>query len=166
MKKPTILLLFLLSFLGLSAQTGQYALGLRAGISAGISAKWYAKPGVDFEALFTARNRGAQLTGLVEFSQPISATNDQWSWYYGLGAHVGFYQLYVSELNDPGELPVGRTTVGRLAMGPDAIVGIEFKPRAVPFSFSIDYKPYLDVLYWKRFYRNLLDASFSIRYVF
>lgn len=166
MKKPIFLLFFLLATSFLTAQSGEYALGLRGGISAGISAKWYVTPDVDLEALFTARNRGGQLTGLVAFSQPLSATNPQWRWYYGLGAHVGFYQLYASELNDPSELPAGRTTVGRFAMGPDFLVGIEFKPDAVPFSFSIDYKPYLDVLYWKKFYRNLLDAGFSIRYVF
>lgn len=160
------LIILLLSTVGLQAQQGEWAVGLRGGISAGVSAKWYATPDVDVEAIASFRNHGAQLTGLVEFSYPLSQTNDQWRYYYGGGMHFGFNEVNVADLRNPENAPAGRQTIGRLAAGPNFVAGIEFKPDAIPFSFSIDYKPYIDFLYWKKMWQNGLDAGVTIRYVF
>lgn len=160
------LIIILLSMTGLQAQSGDWAVGLRGGISAGVSAKWYATPDMDFEAIASFRNRGAQLTGLAEFSFPLSQTNDQWTYFYGGGMHFGFNEVDVADLRNPESIPAGRKTIGRLAAGPNFVAGIEFKPRAIPFTFSIDYKPYIDFLYWKKMWQNGLDAGVTIRYVF
>ncbi len=167
MKKQLFyLILFFLSSQSLFAQEGSWAVGLRGGISAGVSAKWYATPDVDFEVIASFRNRGAQLTGLAEFNYPLSINNDQWRYYYGGGMHFGFNEVNVADLRNPENVPAGRTTIGRLAAGPNLVAGIEFRPRAIPFTFSIDYKPYLDLLYWKKMWQNGLDAGVTIRYVF
>ena len=167
MKKQLFYLtIFLLGVHILPAQSGEWAVGLRGGISAGVSAKWYATAEADVEALATFRNGGAQLTGLLEFHHPLSKSNDQWRYYYGGGMHFGFNEVNVSDLRNPENVPPGRQTIGRLATGPNLVAGIEFSPRAIPFTISVDYKPYIDLLYWQKLYQNVLDASVTIRYVF
>lgn len=163
MKNLLILSMVFFATLSLSAQDGDFSAGLRLGPNGGFTAKWYATEDVDLEAIISLRDKGVQLIGLVEFSQPLGAEENNLRWYYGGGAHVGIQQFTTTQVDI--ENPSRRLT-SRPSIGVDAIVGIEYKPPVIPFSFSVDYKPYVDFFYWKRFYRNVSDFSFSIRYVF
>jgi len=134
------------------------------GGSSGITAKWFISDYIAGEALLSFREGGLQVTGLAEFHQPVFLDfPGQLSFYYGAGAHIGFYRGhhhrrdYYDGLHRHG---------GGLALGPDAIVGIQYFFDVLPASISFDYKPYIDILRFRHFFRGFSDFSFSFRYQF
>lgn len=144
------------------SQPTDYAIGLRLGGSTGITARAQFSEYIVGEGLLSFRQGGFQITGLVEMQKPaLTEFADGIFWYYGVGAHIGYYSGH--HHYDSDRL---KRHGGGLALGPDAIVGLVYWFDRLPLSVSIDYKPYIDILRFRHFFDGFDDFAISVRYVF
>ena len=88
---------------------------------------------------------GFKVTGLYEIHVPAFQTNELF-WFYGGGGHIGS--------KDPKNINIGV----------DGVVGLEWVVREIPFSFSMDLKPSLELI--DDIDLSVFQAGLSIRYVF
>ena len=160
-----LLVVFLLS-IDTIAQEFQHEIGLRGGVSSGISYKYINQEGKALEALLTFRKGGMQMTALVEKFRPMAIGNQENFFIYtGIGMHAGFtlrnrYKIYDHPYDyyyewDYRFLPV---------VGMDAIIGIEYRFYDLPISMSLDAKPYIEIIGEPFFRVNLWDFGFTFRY--
>lgn len=157
MRTTSLLLLALLPLFGL-AQDG-LSLGIRAGLTPGFSARWHASPTFDAEVLWSFRQGGSQLTGLVSKELPLKSSHLHI--YYGGGAHIGYYRDR-PEANVEG-VPFRES---HLSLGIDLLGGVAYDIPQTPLTIAVDYKPYVDLFYWKNATRNLGDVGISLRWRF
>lgn len=61
-------------------------------------------------------------------------------YYFGFGAHVGYYSDKVLYGNDDV-----LSDAKSFSVGPDAIVGLERRFRAIPITLSIDFRPFYEI---------------------
>jgi hypothetical protein len=128
------------------SQQYDHSIGLRLGGSSGFTARWQ----------FT------EYIGLVEMQRPgLAEFGDGLFWYYGVGAHIGYYSGYRHYDSDHR-----RRHGGGLALGPDAIIGVVYYLENLPLSVSLDYKPYIDILRFRHFFDGFDDFALSVRYIF
>jgi len=137
---------------GLSAQTddpftesnGTYnvAIGVRAGGTSGLTAKFFTGSSRAFEGIISAGYHHFGLTALYEAYVGAFGV-DGLNWYYGGGAHVK-YQSPNIEWVDFNDDYYYRGS-DRLALGVDGIVGIEYKIPPIPIAISLDLKPNVEV---------------------
>ncbi|MFK7969271.1 MAG: hypothetical protein AB8F95_02840 [Bacteroidia bacterium] len=153
----TIFILSLLPLIGFS-QNG-LSLGLRAGLTPGFTARWQATETLHGEALWSFRQGGTQLTGLVSREIPLNGSDLHI--YYGGGGHLGYYRDRPTT-NDEG-VPFRKN---HLAFGIDLVAGVAYDIPATPLTIAIDYKPYVDLFYWKNLTRNLGDVGIALRWRF
>ena len=119
----------------------QTSVGLRLGSTSGLSIK-KAIAGADLEGIIGVSPSGLSFTGLYEISKPTSEVS-QLYWYYGAGGHATirgssyyvFHDRYYAE----------RYYGGALGLGIDGILGLEYRIREIPFSISLDLKPYVEI---------------------
>lgn len=140
-----IMLLYIPGSLTLSAQPYEHSLGVRAGYSSGIIYKGFFRhrmTSVEAEALYN--RHGLNISALYEFhAKPFRS--QQWFIYAGGGLFGGNWE------ND-------------ISMGVLAVGGIEYVVRDLPLSFSIDWKPMMNI--YRKFEVDPLDAGVSFRYRF
>ena len=156
MKKALFTVLVLL-FISLSANGQDYktSLGLRIGYPYGATVKHFLNKTNALEGILGSSYQGLTVTGLYE--------NEHWTgkypglnWYWGLGAHVGFW--------DPGANPHLDTTYEGAVIGVDGILGLEYTFDDFPLNLSLDLLPtfnLIGVTGWGGIY-----GAFSARYVF
>ena len=70
--------------------------------------------------------RGVRTTVLYEVNAPLLDV-DGLNWYYGGGAHAGFYNSKYYE--------------GTTLLGIDGVLGIDYKIKGAPINLSIDWQP-------------------------
>lgn len=148
----TLSLLFLLS-LGAYAQQYDLAIGLRSGQYSNITVKKTLSERTMTEGIISLRPRGFMATGLMEYQNPF-AGRDAFCWYYGFGGHVGAWQ----------GLQTGSSDVigGAYSLGLDAIVGVEYNLKELPFNLSLDWKPAISLMSNSKTHSGGL--RFSLRY--
>ena len=78
------------------------------------------------EGLASFWNKGFRATLLYEVHNPLLNASGL-RWYYGAGAHVGFYN---SKYYEGGSL-----------IGIDGVLGIDYKVQGAPLNLSIDWQP-------------------------
>jgi hypothetical protein len=156
MKKIGVTLLFAvcLLFFG-SAQDYQTGIGLRGGFSNGLTVKHFVSPKAAFEGLLSSRWSGFQITGLYEIHNRAFNT-DRLNWYFGFGAHVGFW--------DGKKVPWSDNDDQYTVVGADGILGLEYNFREVPINLSLDWKPELNFYGYSGFWGD--GGAISIRYIF
>ncbi|HSJ67829.1 MAG TPA: hypothetical protein VK921_09145 [Anditalea sp.] len=144
--------------LGQNAMAQDYntAVGLRAGNSGGVTIKHFLSDAVAFEGLIHSRWRGLMVTGLLEVHRDIREARGL-RWYYGAGAHVGFYNA--NARRDWGDRDRSYTTVGI-----DGILGLEYTFVEIPLNLSLDWKPAFDVIGHTQFWGD--GFALSVRYTF
>jgi hypothetical protein len=136
MKKSTILLFLISSFLFFSkssaAQDYTVAAGLKFSYEYGPSAKYFIDKTDALEGIIGLRSHGVVFTGLWERHMPIFDV-DKLKLYYGFGAHIG---------------SVGNNTNPKfnntLLLGADGIVGAEYIFPESPIGISVDLNPRLE----------------------
>jgi hypothetical protein len=140
----------LLVLLGLAANA-QYkqAFGVKAAFESGVTYKKFIKEEVALEFILGVFKGGAELYGLYEIHQNLSV--EELKFYYGLGAHVGV-----------GARRGRIRTQNDIAIGGDAIAGVEYKIPEVPFALSLDIKPELNVLPDVHFW---FGGGFGVKYL-
>ncbi len=142
----------------ISAQSYHTGLGLRfGGLTSGITVKHFVSQKAALEGILSLGNKSFVLTGLYELHAPMDASN-QFSIYYGIGGHLGFFQDGGSYYYNSNRLYT-RTTVA----GIDGILGLDYKFRNAPINISMDIKPFIDFFNGNYVY---FDGGLSLRYTF
>ncbi len=155
MKKAalTILLISAMAVLA-KAQDYKTGIGLRAGPAYGFTIKHFISEKGALEGLMTSKWHGFDLTGLYEVHD-LAFNTENLRWYYGGGAHFGFYKGDTKEWGIPG------SSSG--VFGIDGIIGIEYKFDEVPINLGLDLKPAIDLIGFSGFWA---EFGVSVRYVF
>lgn len=156
MKRTIIVVLMglCLSTVGL-AQDYNTGIGLRGGYFNGITIKHFIGDKVALEGILTSRWKGYQVTGLYEIHNRAFQTN-RLNWYYGVGAHIGFWD---GDRTNWGDRGTQYTVVGL-----DGILGLEYNFSEIPLNLGIDWKPTLNIGGYSGFWGD--GGALSIRYIF
>ncbi len=162
MNKLTVLLtvvfwgcstLFSMEFTFQNYSTG---IGIRAGLSNGITLKHFVKNDAALEGIISFRWRGVNITGLYEVHKQIFDVS-RLNFYYGAGAHIGFWRGYKKH---PWFIDDEPYTV----LGIDGILGLEYNFTEVPINVSIDWKPAINIIGYYGFWGD--EGALSVRYIF
>ncbi|MDA3943431.1 MAG: hypothetical protein PF694_07815 [Bacteroidetes bacterium] len=156
MKKLGLTMFFAicLFFFG-KAQDYNTGIGFRGGFSNGLTIKHFVSQKAAFEGILSSRWSGFQITGLYEIhNRAFNA--DRLNWYFGFGAHIGFWNGNKVPWSDDDE----KYTV----VGIDGILGLEYNFREIPINLSIDWKPELNFYGHNGFWGD--GGALSVRYIF
>jgi len=149
----TLVVIFLtVSFI--NAQEYRTGIGVRAGNFSGLTIKHFNSQRTAVEGLITTRWQGFQATLLYEVHNRAFDV-DHLNWYYGVGAHVGFYNGSHTYWGNYGR--------AYTIFGIDGILGIEYSFDEIPVNIGIDWKPVLNLIGYSGFWS---EGAFSIRYIF
>jgi hypothetical protein len=151
-----------------NAQSYKFSLGLRGGLANGLTGKYFVADTKAIEGIFSVRYRGFAVTGLYEIHKSLKEEN--FSFFYGIGAHVASYRSYYYYGFDRRNVytyknhiyyePFDETIS---VLGVDAILGLEYRFKAIPFTLGLDVKPFFDLVTGGS--SNFLDIAGSIRYI-
>lgn len=165
-----IVIIIIMLNIGLLAGAQEYRqqIGLRGGVSSGISYKLFKSELKAMEGIISYRDRGIQLTALIETYRPVYLKHtDRVYFFSGMGAHIGYAQWYTDRILDD---PIFRRNyLGEHfspVLGLDAIMGFEYRFLRIPFVIGLDYKPYFELFGPNFFSLNLLDFGITIKYSF
>ncbi len=154
MKKIFIATLFVFfAFSQIQAQDYNSAIGLRGGLFSGVTLKHFINHSDAVEGLLVTRWEGVEITGLYEVHD-MAFNVPGLNWYYGGGAHIGFYD----------ENNVDNRYDSASVLGVDGILGIEYNFMDIPLNIGLDWKPSLNLLGGNSPWGD--GGALSIRYVF
>jgi len=147
--------LFFAIAMAANAQDYNTGIGVRGGLSNGLTVKHFISSNTALEGLLSTRWQGFNITGLYEIHAQAFNT-PRLHWYYGFGGHIGFWDGYKNHpwFND------GTYTV----IGIDGIIGIEYNIEPIPFNISLDWKPGFNIIGYTGFWGD--ELALSIRYIF
>ncbi len=142
----------------LTAQDYRTAVGVRGGYPSGLNVKHFIKKDVALEGIISGYARGFEFTGLYEIHKQAFDT-PYLNWYYGPGFHIGSF----GDRNVPFYYRNRYENGSGLALGLDAVLGLEYTLDEIPFVLGVDIKPAIDFLPGAYFYVN---AGLSVRFYF
>lgn len=170
MKKAAFILLMLSLTVSAFSQVFEKQIGLRLGVTPGISGKIIKNDRTAIEGILGFRNGGVQLYALVESYHPIIKTNTQhWMMYFGGGGHLGYvngYNRVRRWSNTAGGYYYEEQRIAGMVIGIDGIVGTDYTFNRVPITLSIEFKPFLEIQDFRHFKVNFWDFGFGIKYSF
>ena len=137
-----------------NGQDYKTGIGLRVGPASGFTVKHFLNEKNALEGLLTTKWHGWDFTGLYEVHH-LAFDTENLRWFYGGGAHIGFYNGDHVEWGTPG------TTTG--VLGIDGIIGIEYTFDEAPINLGLDIKPALNLIGYTGFWA---EFGLSARYVF
>jgi hypothetical protein len=152
-----VYILLVITFLSinlLKAQDYNTGIGIRAGISSGLSIKHFRNFTQAFEGLITSRWEGFQVTGLYEVHHEAFDVKHL-NWYYGGGVHIGFY--------NGSNAYWGHNGTAYTIVGIDGVLGIEYNFSEIPINIGIDWKPALNLVGYTGIWS---EGALSLRYIF
>ncbi len=165
-----IFLVVFISFVVLfetSAQSYTFSLGGRGGFANGLTAKYFIGENKAIEGIFTRRYRGYTFTAIYEMHKNLKTEN--LTWFYGLGGHIASYSSYYyygynrfNTYTYKNHVYKGYYSEPISVLGIDAIIGLEYRFKEIPFTIGIDAKPFFDLVGGGD---NYVDAAASIRYI-
>jgi len=156
MRKIILTFLLAISIVALSsAQDYNTGIGLRAGLSQGLTLKHFINHKAAFEGILSTRWAGFDVTGLYEVHN-IAFDVDRLRWYYGGGAHIGFWNGNNVAWGDAGSQYV--------VLGIDGILGIEYSFTEAPINIGVDWKPAINLVGYTGFWGD--GGAISVRYIF
>jgi hypothetical protein len=155
--KKIILTLTLVIFISTFASAQDYntGVGLRLGFSNGLTIKHFLSQRTAVEGLLATRWRGFEIAGLFEIHNEAFDV-DRLKWYFGGGAHIGFWNGDNTHWGDTG--------TNYTIIGVDGILGIEYSFSEVPVNLSLDWKPAFNLTGYTGFWGD--GGALSIRYIF
>jgi len=147
------------------AEEYETGIGLRlGGLTSGITVKHFLNTNTALEGILSFGHGGVLITGLYE-KQTAIATAPGLYWFYGGGAHLGFFDsdnnYYYYKRN--GSVHYYGEGGSSAVFGIDFILGMEYKIPKAPITVGLDIKPFFDFLnglpgYW--------DGALSARFAF
>jgi hypothetical protein len=156
--KLLLIIILIVSCLSMKAQSYQTALGVRfGGLSNGITLKHFVSSASALEGIVSMGNRTFIVTGLYELHSSVD-NSKLFKFYYGAGAHIGFFQDggYYNYYNH-------YYYTNQTVVGIDGIIGLGYKFNTAPINVGMDFKPFMDFNTGSNFY---FDGGLSIRYTF
>lgn len=157
MKIKLFFSIVILTLVSLNAKSQDYvnSIGFRGGLSNGVTLKHFISTTDAVEGILAARWGGFNVTGLVERHMD-SFDVDRLYFYYGAGAHIGFWDGDLNPwFNDGSTYTV---------IGIDGIIGVEYVLREIPFNIALDWKPAFNLIGYTGFWGDELALSF--RFIF
>jgi hypothetical protein len=137
-----------------SAQDYKTGLGLRFGDGAGFTVKHFVNDRGAFEGFLFSKWHGFNITGLYEIHDQAFDV-DNLKWFYGFGAHIGFY--------DGDYVKWGESGYGYNVFGVDGILGLEYSFTEAPINLGLDLKPALNLVGYTGLW---MEFGLSARYIF
>lgn len=155
--KRTILtgIFALLILTGINAQDYNTGIGIRGGLSNGLTVKHFISGNTALEVILATRWEGFNITGLYEIHANAFDTPGL-NWYYGFGGHIGFWDGNRSPWFDEND--------SYTVIGIDGILGIEYNFEAIPLNIGLDWKPGFNLVGHSGFWSDELALSF--RFIF
>jgi hypothetical protein len=150
-----VLAIGLLTTFSLNAQDYNTGIGVRGGLSNGLTVKHFIGGNTALEGLLSTRWGGFNITGLYEIHNQAFNT-PRLNWYYGFGGHLGFWD---GDANHPWFKEGSHTVIGI-----DGILGIEYNIEAIPFNISLDWKPGMNLIGVTEPWLD--EMALSVRYIF
>ena len=138
-----------------NAQDYNTGIGLRGGLSNGLTIKHFLGEKVAIEGILTSRWSGFSITGLYEIHNQAFGV-DRLNWYYGFGGHVGFW--------NGDDVKWADDNSNYTVIGIDGILGMEYNFNEIPINLSIDWKPAFNIIGYSGFWGD--GGAISIRYIF
>ena len=156
MKKIILILIVIVVATGLMAMDYGTGIGVRGGLSNGITVKHFIGEKTAIEGLLSSRWGGLNITGLYEIHNAAAFDVSRLNWYYGIGAHIGFWSgKDVGWADDDEDYTV---------IGIDGIIGIEYNFAELPFNIGLDWKPAFNLTGNTEFWGD--GGALSLRFVF
>jgi len=151
------------------SQIYEKQVGLRMGVTSGLSGKVIKDDRTAIEGLFGFREGGVQIYVLLESYHPIIKTNNNhWMMYFGGGGHIGYIDGYnrVRRWSNSTGYYYEEQRISGPVIGLDGIIGTDYTFKKVPITLTLDFKPFLEIQSFKKFHVNFYDVAFSIKYSF
>jgi len=156
MKKIIIIMIVIAAAAGLFAMDYGTGIGLRGGLSNGLTIKHFIGDNTAIEGILSTRWGGFNVTGLYEIHKASAFDVERLNWYYGLGAHVGFWSGKDVKWADDED--------SHTVIGVDGILGIEYNLKDIPFNIGLDWKPAFNLSGNTEFWGD--GGALSIRFIF
>lgn len=155
--KRLVLVFSLIMLISLSyGQSFKTGLGLRGGVTQGITIKHFVGANHAFDFLIGAHHRGLNVAVLYEIHSHSIFDVSNLSLFYGFGGHVGYYNhAYITQW--------GNYTGDVLAVGVSGVLGIEYTFDEIPINIGIDINPAINILPAIRYWQG---GALYLRYVF
>ena len=139
------------------AQDYQTGVGLRAGVSNGLTVKHFLSNRAAIEGMLHTRWKGLLITGLYEVHQDIQEFPGL-RWFYGGGAHIGTWN------GNKGHPSWRQNHNGYTVFGLDGIIGLDYSFDNAPINLTLDYKPAINFSNVTGFWGD--GVALSIRFIF
>lgn len=155
--KKTILTAFFAITMIIAANAQDYntGIGVRGGLSNGLTIKHFIEGDRAIEGLLANRWGGFNVTGLYEIHAQAFDT-PRLNWYYGFGGHIGFW--------DGDKNPWFDDNNNYTVIGIDGIIGLEYNIEEIPFNISLDWKPGINLIGYTGFWAD--EVALSVRFIF
>ncbi|TVQ15356.1 MAG: hypothetical protein EA361_05875 [Bacteroidetes bacterium] len=155
MKKISLIVFVVLLGMGsLKAQDYKTGIGVRGGFYSGLSIKHFISGSDAIEGVIATHYRGVVLAAMYQkHTNAFDAPG--LNWYYGPGAHLGFYDRRYSPWygsSDTGNF----STIGVLG-----VIGLEYKIEDLPITVGFDVTPALNLIPNVQFW---IGAGVTLRY--
>jgi len=160
------ILIFLLSVCSVSySQFYQKEAGFRTGVTSGIQLRVNLEEQLSYDLLLSFRNEGAQLHLLrLQNNELLFTESGTLMLFYGFGAHAGFY------FTDHYSIFFRTIYFGQRVFSPlagiDGYASLEYRFEDAPFSFGLDYKPFMEFSLRQIFTVNIWDFALTAKYRF
>ncbi|WP_114747669.1 hypothetical protein [Pleomorphovibrio marinus] len=141
------------------AQTYSTGVGLRLGVSNGLTVKHFIDSDIALEGIVHTRWNGLLVTGLYEVHRNVREVRGL-RWFYGGGAHIGAWN------RRPNSPPPWSDASyrGGTVIGIAGIIGLDYKFEDAPINLSLDYKPAFNITHGAGFWGD--EVALSIRFTF
>jgi hypothetical protein len=149
-------LLFILCITSLNAQEYKTAIGLRGGFYNGLSLKHFVSTTNAVEGIIATHHRGLLLAGMYQIHANAFDAPGLY-WYYGGGAHLGFYnRQYTPRWYN-------HQTGNFSTFGIMGVLGMEYKIQEIPVTVGLDITPAFDIIGHTGLW---LNSGITLRYTF
>ena len=149
----------------ISAQEYSRSIGLRGGISSGITYRRFLDQEIGIETIMSFRRGGIQVSLLREKYVPAFLEfSDNLILGFGFGGHVGF--MYTDHQKFMFEDYYYQEKIFLPLIGVDGYIGIEYIFREFPMAISVDRKPFFELNVKGLVQLNPFDIGFAIKYWF
>lgn len=169
MKKAATLLVITLFSITVFSQIYEKQVGLRLGVTSGISGKVIKNDRTAIEGLFGFRDGGIQFAVLLESYHPIIKTNTtHWMMYFGGGGHIGYVNGYnkVRRWSNTSGYYYEEQRIAGPVIAIDGVIGTDYTFNKVPITLTLEFKPFLELQDFRQFKVNFWDVGFGIKYSF
>lgn len=166
MKRLCFIILFSIITLVIYSQEYMQALGVRGGITSGLTYKKFLNQMKSMEAILSFKNRGMQVTALRQLHElTLFEFSDKFYFMKGYGIHGGYYYKEPSAFLKFKYFDTENRIFSPI-FGLDGYLGLEYRFDNVPLVIGLDYKPFFEFSIIKPFDMNIWDTAFYLKYVF